>query len=212
MFKTLIRSPKEITSSKSPAILMLHGYGSNEADLFSLADYFPDNYYIISARAPFNVQFGGFSWYDIFLDFENNKISDDQQAWDSVLKLSEFTDDLIEKYNLDKDNFNLLGFSQGAILSYALALNYPEKYHKIMALSGYINENIMPVQENVSKFKKLNFFVSHGKNDDVIPIDVARKTPLYLQEKNVKHIYNEYVMGHTINDKCLQDLIDWVKH
>jgi len=209
MFKYLIKQPHTNTTNPK-ALLMLHGFGSNEADLFSFADQLPDDLLIISARAPFSLSYGGYAWYDIFIDAQNQKISNNQQALESLEKISQFIDYLINKYNIDKNNFNLLGFSQGAILSYALALNYPQKIKNIIALSGYINNDIMPTQEKSETYKHLNFFVSHGNFDDVIPVDLAQKTPTYLSQRNIKHTYKEYPMGHEVSYDCLEDMKDWI--
>ena len=208
MFEYLIQNQKE----KNPkALLMLHGYGSNEADLFSFAPYLPDDLLIISARAPYRLDFGGHAWYDLFIDAQGNKISDNQQASETLQNLSQFIDTLIDKYNIDPSNFNLLGFSQGAILSYALALNFPAKIKNVVALSGYVNEDIMPLQEKIENYKHLNFFVSHGVYDDVIPVEAARKIPPYLQARKIKHLYKEYNMGHEINYECMQDMLTWIQ-
>ncbi len=208
-FKFLHR-PSINKDKKSPAFILLHGYGSNETDLYAFADYLPSTFHIFSLRAPQSLEWGGFAWYDIFLDSRQNKISDDLTAMQRVLDLSNFTKKLIAEYHLDENNINLLGFSQGAILSYALALNYPGQYRKIIALSGYINENIMPVNEDFSRYKNLDFFVSHGLYDDIIPIELARKISPYLQERNIKHLYKEYAMGHEVNNECFNDFIAWL--
>ncbi len=210
MFHYLIKQPEQ-QNGPHKALLMLHGFGSNEADLFSLASYFPDNLWIFSARAPLALDFGGYAWYPIYIDAQNLKVSDGQQAFESVLKLSEFIDFLKDKYQISSGNFNLLGFSQGAILSYALALNYPEKVKNIIALSGYINEDIMPVNENKDKYKPLNFFISHGIYDDVIPVELARKIPPYLDKRQIRYTYHEYAMGHEVNQECLDAIMAWAK-
>ncbi len=210
MFKYLIKQP-EHRQKNQKALLMLHGFGSNEADLFSFADQLPNHLLIISARAPLSLDFGGYAWYQIYLDAQNNKISDHQQAYEVLQQLADFIDFLAKKFKITAENFNLLGFSQGAILSYALALNYPDKIKNIVALSGYINEDIMPIQENLSAYKHLNFFISHGLFDDIIPIEMARQIPPYLEARAIKFDYHEYPMGHEVNTDCLQDMIHWMK-
>jgi phospholipase/carboxylesterase len=66
------------------------------------------------------------------------------------------------------------GFSQGAILSYAIALSHPEKISKVIALSGYLNEEIIEENYRNNDFSKLNI-ASHGVVDQVIPVTWARK-------------------------------------
>lgn len=209
MLKYLVKQPA-IQNQQNKALLMLHGFGSNEADLFTMAPYFPDDLWIFSAQAPHALDYGGYAWYPIYIDAQNQKISDGQQAFESVLKLSKFIDFLKDKYQISSENFNLLGFSQGAILSYSIALNYPEKIKNIIALSGYIYEDIMPVNEDISKYERLNFFVSHGIYDDIIPIELARKIPPYLDERHIQYTYKEYPMGHEVNQDCLKNMIAWV--
>ncbi len=211
MFKYILRQP-QLKSKQPKALLMLHGFGSHESDLFSLAHQLPDNLLIISARAPISLDFGGYAWYPIYINAQNQKISDNQKAYEIVLHLSEFIDYLIEKHNIDPNHFNLLGFSQGAILSYALALNYPQKINRVISLSGYINEDIMPLNEDDTRYKHLNFFVSHGIYDDVIPVEWARKTPPYLTERHIQHTYKEYPMGHEVSFECMQDVSHWIQH
>ncbi len=210
MFKYLLKKPHNYTENPK-ALLILHGFGSNEADLFSFADQLPDDLLIISARAPISLDFGGYAWYPIYINAQNEKISDNQKAQDVLKELSVFIDFLKDKYHIKSGYFNLLGFSQGAVLSNALALNYPEKIKNVVSLSGYINEDIMPLKDNVEKYKKLNFFVSHGLYDDVIPIDWARKTPVYLTERQISHTYKEYPMGHEVSYDCLKDFRQWLQ-
>lgn len=193
----LIKEPKVILD-KNPLLLLLHGYGSNEEDLFSFASELPENYYIISARAPYPLPPYGNAWYAIDFDANMNKFSNDEQAIESRDLIVTFIDELLEKYPIDKNNVNLIGFSQGAILSYAIALSYPEKINKVVALSGYFNQNIMKDGYENNDFSKLQFFVSHGSVDQVIPVDWARKNPEVLNLLNVKNEYHEYNVGHGV--------------
>ena len=151
-----IREPKVILD-KNPLLLLLHGYGSNEADLFSFADELPDEYYIISARAPYEMQYGSYAWYDINFDADQNKFSDHEQAKVSRDLIAGFVDELIQTYPIDPKKVTLIGFSQGSILSYAVALSYPEKVQKVVAMSGYLNLEIVSDDylKNNFKFAKI---------------------------------------------------------
>ena len=89
----IIREPKKET--KKPALLiLLHGYGSNEQDLFSFAEELPEELLIVSTQAPYSMGFGGFAWYAINFDDVNGKFSDLQQAKTSVDIIANFIDDL----------------------------------------------------------------------------------------------------------------------
>ena len=205
----LVREPKVILE-KNPVIFLLHGYGSNEEDLFSFAAEIPDEYYVISARAPYDMMYGSYAWYAINFDADENKFSDLDQARSSRDLIIEFIDECLLKYAIDSENVTLLGFSQGAILSSAIALSYPDKITKVAALSGYLNKEIATeeyLQNNISKVK---FFVSHGIVDQVIPIEWARKTKPALENLGINVIYKEYPIGHGVSPQNFYDFKDWL--
>ena len=205
----LIREPK-VTLEKNPVIVLLHGYGSNEADLFSFATELPENYFIVSARAPYDMQYNSYAWYAINFDADQNKFSDNEQAKTSRDAILNFVDELIANYPIDKDNVVLAGFSQGAILSYAIALSHPERISKVIALSGYINDEIFRENYKNNDFSKLKIFHSHGTVDQVIPIDWARKSTPLLKQLNINATYKEYPVGHGVSPQNFYDFKNWL--
>lgn len=205
----LVREPK-IKLDKNPLLLLLHGYGSNEADLFSFASELPDHYYVISARAPYDLQYGSYAWYAINFDADENKFSDHEQARASRDLIVHFIDELIANYPIDPKNITLVGFSQGSILSYAAALSYPEKIQKVVAMSGYLNADIMIDNYESNDFSNLKIFASHGTSDQVIPVDWARKSPPALEKLGIKTTYKEYPIGHGVSPQNFYDFKNWL--
>lgn len=207
----LVRQPK-VTLDKNPLLLLLHGYGSNEEDLFSFAAQLPDEYLIISARAPYNIPGYGHAWYAIDFDADMNKFTDDVQAAQSRDLVAAFIDEVIAAYPVDKDNITLIGFSQGGILSYAVALSYPEKIRRVAVLSGYLHENILKDKTILPTidWDYLSFFISHGIADQVIPVDWARKAPEFLKTLGIKSEYHEYNTGHGVAPQNFYDLVNWL--
>ncbi|MFT5963588.1 MAG: phospholipase/carboxylesterase [Flavobacterium sp.] len=205
----LIREPK-IKLDKNPLILLLHGYGSNEEDLFSFATELPDEYYIISARAPYDLQYGSYAWYAINFDADENKFSDNEQARSSRDLIAKFIDELTRNYPIDSAKTSLLGFSQGAVLSYAVALSHPEKIQKVIALSGYLSDTIFENDYLKNDLSKLKIFASHGIADQVIPVDWARKTKPFLDKLGIAAVYKEYPIGHGISPQIFTDFKNWL--
>ena len=205
----LIREPK-IKLDKNPLLLLLHGYGSNAEDLFSFANELPDEYYVISAQAPYDLQYGSYAWYAINFDADQNKFSDNEQAKSSRDLIAGFIDELILNYPIDPKAVSLLGFSQGAILSYAIALSHPEKINKVIALSGYINDEIFEDNYKNNDLSKLSIFASHGVVDQVIPVSWARKTTPFLDALGIESVYKEYPIGHGISPQIFADFKNWL--
>jgi len=204
-----IREPK-IVLDKNPLLLLLHGYGSNEADLFSFASELPDEYYVISARAPYDLQYGSYAWYAINFDADQNKFSDHDQAVLSRDLVVQFLQELKSKYSIDSSNITLIGFSQGSILSYSIALSYPNIVQRVGALSGYLNLDINNDNYLNNDFSNLKIFASHGTVDQVIPVEWARKTDPILKNLGINCTYKEYPIGHGVSPQNFFDLKDWL--
>lgn len=207
----LVREPK-IKKEKNPLLLLLHGYGSNEEDLFSFATELPDEYYVVSARAPYDLQPYGHAWYAITFDADQNKFSDDNQAIESRDLIANFIDQLISEMSIDSENVTLIGFSQGTILSYAVALSYPEKIKRVVALSGYLNEEILASGYENKDFSNLKMYISHGTQDQVIPVDWARKAPEALKNLGIELTFKEYPIGHGVSPQNFHDLKNWLEN
>ncbi|ASV28763.1 alpha/beta hydrolase [Maribacter cobaltidurans] len=206
-----IIKPSSMNTGKPPVIFMLHGYGSNEEDLFSFAEELPEKYCVISVRAPYTLQPFGYAWYAINFDNEKGKWSDDQQAIESRDAIVKFLKEACEAYHLDDTDITLLGFSQGTILSYSVALSYPEKIKRVIALSGYINENILKEGYASNNFGSLRIYVSHGQVDQVIPIEWAQKAPQILDNLGITNVFEEYPVGHGVAPQNFYSFKKWLE-
>ncbi len=205
----IIKEPT-IKQDRTPVLFMFHGYGSDENDLFSFAAELPEELCIISVRAPYPMQPHGNAWYAIYFDAAQGKFSDDKQAIESRDKIANFIDEAVQAYDLDAENVTLLGFSQGTILSYSLALSYPEKVNNVIALSGYINDDILKEGYENNDFSRLSIYCSHGSADQVIPVDWARKAPGKLAELGIKTSLNEFPVGHGVTPQNFYQFKDWL--
>lgn len=200
-----------LKNQKVPALFMFHGYGSNEQDLFSFASELPQEFTIISVRAPYSM--GGFAnaWYAINFDSVQGKFSDNVQAVNSRDKIIKFIEEAISDYEIDMKKITLLGFSQGTILSYAVALSRPELIKNLVALSGYLNLDLLPENYAENDFSNLDIYASHGSVDQVIPVSWARKAPIKLKELGIKHQFSEFPVGHGVAPENLNEIIKWLK-
>ena len=197
-------------SENAPLLIMLHGYGSDENDLFSFAKELPEELFIISVKAPYPMQPYGNAWYTINFDAERGKWNDTEQAIQSRDLIAKFIDEAIAAYPVNANNVSLLGFSQGSILSYAVALTNPEKVKNVVALSGYIVNDIFPDDLETRDFSNLDFYCSHGSVDQVISVDWARQTPTFLNSLNIKNQYSEFPVGHGVAPQNFYEFKEWL--
>jgi len=206
----LVRQPSD-PAGQAPLLIMLHGYGSNEQDLFSFAQELPAEFLIISARAPLSLGFGSFAWYSINFEANSENFSDLEEAKKALGLIDQFIDEIIDVYKPDEKRIFLMGFSQGTILSIAYALNHPGKVQHVLALSGYVNRKLLRTPMETSSYSNLDFFVSHGSDDQVIPVDWARRTPGFLEKLKIDHLYKEYPVGHGVAPQNFFDMLSWIR-
>src|SRR5689334_12217766 len=121
----LVRPSKQ-EGTKPPLLILLHGVGSNEHDLFGLSPYLDERFVVVSARAPITLMPGGYGWYHI--EFQPDRMiinAEEEQA--SRKMLAGFIDEAVGAYHCDQKRVYLMGFSQGSIMSYGLMLSVPKK-------------------------------------------------------------------------------------
>jgi phospholipase/carboxylesterase len=206
----LIR-PATSGKEKTPVLFLFHGYGSNEEDLFSFASELPSEICVISARAPFSIPPFGYAWYAINFDATSGKWSDVEQAKESVNKIVLFIKEACEAYHLDSSAISLLGFSQGAVLSLAVSLSYPELIKNVIALSGYIDENTFVESYREKDHSHLKIYASHGQVDQVIPLSWAQKTPSFLDALGIENTFEEFPVGHGVAPQNFHSMNAWLK-
>ena len=196
--------PSKSDNSKTKLLIQLHGIGSNKDDLFSFANELPAKFTVLSAQAPIPY-FGGWAWYNLY-PATNGFTSNNVEAKQSLIEINKFIDLAIEKYNAD-EKVVLMGFSQGAILSLATAINNPNKIEKVVAMSGYLNPDFLdqPIAD-----LPFPIFATHGTEDSVIPIEKAKSSYKDLAKQNFK--FKSYPMPHGVSPDCLNDVISFLSN
>jgi len=132
------------------------------------------------------------------------------QARESMHKIATAIDDLKIQYNTNPTNTFLLGFSQGAILSYALSLNFPNKIQHVIALSGYLNKELIP--NDIDQKISTDYYISHGSVDQVIPVEWARNTTPFLETLKLQYEYSEYPVGHGVSPQNFFSFKKWIEN
>ena len=202
----LVREPK-VRSAKKKAIILLHGVGSNENDLFSFANQLPNDFLVISPRGQFTLGAGRYAWYNV--DFSTGKpIFNAEQEASNREVIMKFIKQVKQKYDVDK--IYLGGFSQGAIMSFSVGLTNPKEVQGIISLSGRLLVEVRPLITKNEDLQKLKVFIAHGIQDNTLPVHYARDAKLYLENLDVQLSYHEYEMGHQINETVIQDINMWL--
>ena len=203
----LVRSPK-IKIDTPPLLLLLHGVGSNEQDLFSFANSLPDKFLVVSVRGPLTLGPGSYAWFHV--DFSTGKpVINPQEAESARKALIQFIEDLKKAENFDEKSVYLMGFSQGGIMSYSTALTVPEKIAGIAVMSGRLLPEIKPAVADNKRLANLKVYISHGERDNVLPFQNALDATEYLKTKGISSEFHKYPDAHTISEAMFRDVNKW---
>jgi phospholipase/carboxylesterase len=204
---TIERKPK-VASERPPLLLLLHGYGASEHDLFDLADYVDPRLHVLSARAPLALPWGGFAWYHLG-GAPGRLIPDPASRAEAVELIEHFVPMLPERLGTDPQRTYVLGFSQGAIIALALAMARPDALAGVIALSGYLDPDLMPATPSEA-LNGLPIIQMHGAYDDVIPVAAAHMTREAMSRLPVRYVYHEHPIGHGIHPDGLRQIQAWL--
>ncbi len=205
----LIRSPRPEPSARPPLLLLLHGLGSHEKDLFELAPYLDDRFFIVSARAPLMLGPNSYAWFHVQFT-PTGPVINPVEAESSRQTLLRFLSELVATYEVDPQQLYLCGFSQGAIMSFSLALTQPQRVAGIVAMSGRILPEVLPLLAPPEALANLPVMVVHGLYDNVLPIQHGRASQQRLSSLPVNLTYREYPMGHQVSAESLADIQQWL--
>ena len=194
---------------KAPLLILLHGVGSHEHDLFGLANYLDARFFVISVRAPLNYH-TGYGWFPIQFTPEGI-LADEEQAKRSRDLIQKFIGEATEAFGTDPKQVYLTGFSQGAIMSLYLALHQPELVAGVVAMSGRLLPDTLAARADDSRLSSLPVFAVHGVYDQVLPIAEGRWIQSELSKLPLDFSYQEYPMGHEVSQESLTDIAQFLK-
>ena len=184
--------------------MLFHGRGADELDLVPLFDVLdPDRRLLgVTPRGPLALPPGGAHWYALWrLGYP------DPATFTSTYELAAaWLDELLAEHDLP---FVLGGFSQGAVMSYALGLGRGRpKPAAILALSGFV-----PTVEGFELDLEVELprvAIGHGVYDEVIGVEWGRRARELLTGAGAEVLYREYPLPHAVDPAFLAELRPWL--
>jgi phospholipase/carboxylesterase len=148
----------------------------------------------------------GYGWFPI----RTGAPPDEDQIEAAVADVAEFIDAAIERYPVNRRKIVLLGFSQGGVMAYRLALAHPSRYAALVAISSWFPPELKTKVGDAEALQQLPTLVQHGRADEMIEISRARQSIEHLRELKVPVVFREYDCGHEITASALEDLSDFL--
>jgi len=202
--------PQSPGGGPSPVVIVLHGRGADERDLLPVARQLPDELAALSLRAP-EALMGGYTWYEIDMSGGGlHQSQPDPEGFRRSLDLvSETVSAAPDRYDIDSGRVGLLGFSQGAIMTFSLLLEQPDRYGWISAHHGYLAEthaDLAPDGVNGTPV-----FIGAGTADQLIPASRAETAAERFGSLGCEVTFETYPVGHRIGQQELADLVTFVE-
>lgn len=204
----LVRKPK-VKTAKTPLVVLMHGVGSNEQNMFSYADAMPGNFLVVSPRGPLTLGNGSYAWFQVQFT-QAGPVINAPQAEAARTEIIKFIKGLKSVEDFDEHQVYLFGFSQGGIMSYSVALTEPEMIKGIAVMSGRLLPEVKPMIATNDRLSKLHVFVAHGTNDQVLRFQYATDAVDYLHTRGLQPEFHRYNENHTISSQMLEDAVNWL--
>ncbi len=194
--------PPEERAGK-PLLIMMHGLGSHEGDLFGLNRFLPDNLVVASLRAP--LAYGdGFAWFQSGAVGPSNDTTPLDASVRAVLNW-------IDSLAFTPPSIGLMGFSQGGCMALQLVREAPHRFDFVLQLSGFVARSTHAGDAVLAaRTPRIPVFWAHGEDDDVIPASAVQHTGEWL-ESHTSVQAHRYRMAHTISQEELSDIVDFVR-
>jgi len=200
------RARQATQTGRSPLLILLHGYGSNEDDLMGLAPYLDPCFDLLSARAPHTLEMGGYAWFPIVWNAEGLFVRP-ADVLAAIPLAADFVAEAIAACHAVPERTLLLGFSQGATMSAGILLHRPDLAAGAILMSGFTPAELARPGLRLAGKRLL---ITHGLFDDVVPVELGRMTRDLFESLGASVTYREYPMGHQINDASLEDADRWL--
>lgn len=189
------------TTHPQRVIILLHGYLGNEYAMDIFGKKLGKGSAMVSPRAYYSVGPENYSWADPDTD-ERYALAAYRAPAERLHRdlLSE-----LEARGMQHLPRVIIGFSQGAAMAYTMAALYPESYNHIIALSGFMPSGLdAAIREN--SLPQLRAYISHGLQDDIVPLSAARQARDTLLAAGSDVNYCEGKGRHKISVECLKDI------
>ncbi|SFR84827.1 phospholipase/carboxylesterase [Agromyces sp. CF514] len=202
--EAVLWSASEADREGRPLLVLLHGYNSNEGDLFGLSPYLPLEPVVASVRAPIDAGYG-YAWFPLLAQGVDEAVEGADAAVDALL-------DWLDRVAAGVTSVGLLGFSQGGAISLELLRRTPERFAYVVNLAGFVlpGERAGDGDERLADALPPVFW-GRGTADQVIPDASVERTRAWLPSHSTldERIYEG--VAHSVSERELADVAAFVR-
>ena len=203
----IVRVRPPLAQGNNRVFLMLHGLTGDENSMTVFTRNLPRDAWIFSPRAPNPADESGFKWI-ISKNGMSASFAEFQQA---TFHLHEAFVGWMKTFHINAQAVDVIGFSQGAVISASYALLYPQEVNRTAFLSGFLPIDT-PDFILSGQLKSKQVFVAHGSQDKTVPLAKAQQTVAWLEQWGAEVTYCEATVGHRLSAQCFKSFADFFKN
>lgn len=192
-------------------LVLMHGVGSNEGDLFGLAHLMPPQFHVVSLRAPNVIAPDAYGWFEFHVAADGRRSIDEVQERESRFLVGELVASMGEQLGIPPERTVVGGFSQGGIMSLSLLLTQPQKLRAAMVWHSRLLAQVEPHIAPREAFEGKVLWVSHGTADNVIPLAAAQHTREVVGTLPIALAGGDFPGAHEIRPAELQQSVAWLQ-
>ncbi|MBB4220959.1 alpha/beta hydrolase [Variovorax guangxiensis] len=192
-------------------LVLMHGVGSNEQDLFGLARMMPPQFHVLSLRAPYVLSPDSYAWFEFEVLPGGERRIDEEQERESRFLVSEMVASAAQQLGVSADRVIVGGFSQGGIMALSLLLTKPESVRAAMVWHSRLLSQVVQHIAPPEAFEGKALWVSHGSADNVIPPSAAQATRELARTLPLTLSGTDFPGAHEIRPAELQATLAWLQ-
>lgn len=208
---TFLKRPALPSVPQPWLLVLLHGVGSNEQDLYSLCAQLPERYYVLSLRAPYRMGPGAFAWFDYSIEPGGVRTIDEAQEAASRALLAQTLASASEQLGIPPERTVVAGFSQGGAMALGLLLTQPALMRAAIVWHGRLLDQPLAALAPADAFRGRALWVSHGTHDGVIPLAHAQAIAHHVAPLPLAFTYREFPSEHEIRPSELAATLTWLE-
>ena len=203
----IVRVRPPLAQGNNRVFLMLHGLTGDENSMTVFTRNLPRDAWIFSPRAPNPADESGFKW----ITSKNGMSASFAEFQQATIHLHEVFESWKKSFHIHARSTNVIGFSQGAVISASYALLYPQEVNRTAFLSGFLPVDT-PDFILSGQLKSKQVFVAHGSQDKTVPLAKAQQTVAWLEQWGAEVTYCEAAVGHRLSAQCFKSFADFFKN
>ena len=192
-------------------LVLMHGVGSNEQDLFGLAPHLPEHFHVVSLRAPFRMGPGSHAWFDFSIEPNGDRTINEAQEAQSRALVAQTVQAASDQLGIPPERVVVGGFSQGGIMALSLLLTQPALLHAAMVWHSRLLPQVVPLTAPADALRGKQLWLSHGTHDNVIPLAHAQAIAHHMAPLPVAVTYREFPGAHEIRPAELSATVSWLQ-